>query len=205
MTYRLHPLCLQLFIAFCFSAVWTSALSGRNGASSRVKTIEKVAVIGGGIGGLSLAHALTNSVQDVGTTGKPPVEVSVFDSRDKFDVRAGAGVQLNGGMAVLGKINPSVQEAVIKASVPIKRLKGRNKSWFGDSTDDLWDFSLEELIRNAGGKAEEELIVDGKVIWYSIMRGALQVRNSHRRDSVWTDCMARTIRSASCSLPDTLP
>ena len=142
------------------------------------KQVGKVAIVGGGIAGLSLAHALTNSIQN--DAEAKSIEVSIFDSRPEFDVLSGAGVQINGGMSVLGKINPSVQEAVMKAALPIKRLLARNKSWFRDSTDELWDMSLERIIRDAGGKIEEDLIVDSNVMWYAITRGALQVRERAR-------------------------
>ena len=150
------------------------AFAGEGGRGTfSPRPIKKVAVIGGGIAGLSLAHALANSVE--GGKDSEAIEVSIFDSRPTFDPSAGAGVQLNGGMAVLGKINPRVQDAVMKAAVPIKNLQGRNKSWFGGTTDRLWDFSIEDIIRSAGGEAEKELIVDSNVMWYSVMRGALQV------------------------------
>jgi hypothetical protein len=169
--------CWQLWtslICLC-SLQLTHSWSLDASSKSRQKPIERVAIIGAGIAGLSLAHAINNSPSlSDGSPGS--FEVSIFDSRKSLDYTAGSGVQLNGGMAVLGKINPDVQRAVIDAAVPIATLRGRNKSWFRDATDGLWDFSIEKLIRNAGGRAEEELIVDGKVMWYAIMRGALQVR-----------------------------
>lgn len=60
--------------------------------------VERVAIIGSGIAGLSLAHALTNSpkLAKISTPGSK-IEVSLFDSRPSFDFDAGSGVQLNGG------------------------------------------------------------------------------------------------------------
>lgn len=138
----------------------------------RQKPIKRVAVIGAGIAGLSLAHALANSRNDPAGD----IEVSIFDSRKSLDFTAGSGVQLNGGMAVLGKINPDIQKAAIDAAVPIGSIQSKNKSWFRDAADTLWDLSIENIIRNKGGQTAEELIVDGNVMWYGIMRGALQVR-----------------------------
>jgi salicylate hydroxylase len=84
-------------------------------------------------------------------------------------------VQVNGGLATLGRINPDVQKAVMNAGVPIADLIGKNKAWFGESsTDTLWNYSIEKLIRDKGGSAEEQLIVDGQVQWFGVMRGALQ-------------------------------
>ena len=59
--------------------------------------VERVAIIGSGIAGLSLAHALTNSPELAKSTPGSKIEVSLFDSRPSFDFDAGSGVQLNGG------------------------------------------------------------------------------------------------------------
>ena len=139
----------------------TSALSSNNAPKKR---IERVGIIGAGITGLSLAHALENSKEDL--------EVSIFDSRQSLDYTLGSGVQLSGGLQVLGKINPIVQKAVIEAAIPVSNIRGKNKSWFSDTdTSTLWNYSIEKIIRDAGGEAEKELIQDGKVMWYGIMRG----------------------------------
>lgn len=80
-------------------------------------------------------------------------------------------------MAILRKINPVVHRAVADASLPLKRIASRTKPWFGDKPfDTLLTLPIEEAIRSVGGRAEEELIVDGEVMAYTIMRGALQVR-----------------------------
>ena len=136
-----------------------------------------MAVIGAGISGLSLTHALTNPDRPIDQIGKAAdFEVSIFDSRESLDYSAGSGVQLNGGLAVLRKINPKVHGAVIEAASPIRTIKSSTKSWGGGGLDELWKLSIEKMIRNAGDKSEEELIFDGQPLWYGIMRGALQVR-----------------------------
>jgi hypothetical protein len=60
--------------------------------SSSFFPIRKVAVVGMGIAGLSLAHALENSA-DV----SPGIEVTMFEARSNLDFKTGAGVQITGG------------------------------------------------------------------------------------------------------------
>lgn len=80
------------------------------------------------------------------------------------------------GMSVLRKINPTVQRAVADASLPLKLIASRTKPWFGDKEyDTLLTLPIDETFRTAGGRVTEELVVDGEVMAYTIMRGALQV------------------------------
>ena len=85
--------------------------------------IRKVAIVGSGICGLTLAHALENSHQSVSCR----IESHVFDSRKSLDFNSGAGIQLTGGLATLRKINPDVHRAVVKAGLPLRRIKSRCK------------------------------------------------------------------------------
>jgi hypothetical protein len=68
--------------------------------SSSTPPVKRVAIIGSGIAGLSLAHALTNSPELAKCTPESRIEVSLFDSRPSFDFNAGSGVQLNGGKQI---------------------------------------------------------------------------------------------------------
>lgn len=79
---------------------------------------------------------------------------------------------------MLHKINPKVQRAVADAGLPVKAIRTRSRPWKddGDRFDTLLELELEETVRQEGGKAEEALIIDGEPMFYSIMRGALQVR-----------------------------
>jgi hypothetical protein len=80
------------------------------------------------------------------------------------------------GMSVLRKINPIVQKAVADASLPLKLITSTTKPWFGDQEyDTLFTLPIDETFRTAGGRVTEELVVDGEVMAYAIMRGALQV------------------------------
>lgn len=164
------------------------------------KPVQRVCIVGAGIAGLTLAHGLTNSPslmmtrQEGGTTATTTtttaavtkVSVSVFDSRPSLDYTAGSGVQLNGGLACLGRLNPDVQRAVIDAALPVDCIRGRHKAWNqkqkgnGDgaggsgSVSRLWDYSIQAVVTGAGEIGRDLLDANGNVLWYAIMRGALQ-------------------------------
>jgi hypothetical protein len=71
-----------------------------NGLSTP-RPIRKVAIVGSGIAGLSLAHAFENSPDLFALGDGSPIEVTVYDARPSLNYEAGAGVQLNGGMVVI--------------------------------------------------------------------------------------------------------
>lgn len=127
--------------------------------SSSPRPLERVAIIGSGIAGLTLTHALASLL--------PDVSVSVFDGRPGLDPTVGAGIQLNGGLKVLGDIRPSLQKAVLQAGVPIQRIRSQSPQ-----DGPLLDLDLQRTVQQAG--VTELLQPDGTVLWTSIMRGTLQ-------------------------------
>ena len=136
------------------------------------RPIKRVAVIGSGIAGLGVAHALDSLSNEADN-----LEVSVFDARTKLNPLDGAGIQLNGGLTALGKIDEDLQRKVMEAGLPAKTVESRAKSWSNPSSttyDTLLQLNLEDLVRSTGGAVTENLVQDGEVLWYSIMRGALQ-------------------------------
>lgn len=136
------------------------------------RPIKKVAVIGSGIAGLGVAHALTSLSND-----EDDLEISIFDGRSELNPQDGAGIQLNGGLAALGKIDEGLQMKVMEAGLPAKKVESRAKAWNNPSSttyDTLLQLNLEDLVRNTGGAVTEGLVQNGNVLWYSIMRGALQ-------------------------------
>lgn len=145
----------------------------------RTGHIKNVAVIGSGIAGLGVAHALSSLSND-----DDDMKISIFDARRELDYskNGGAGIQLNGGLTALGKINKYLQKKVMEAGIPTKKVQSRAKAWKDPSSttfDTLLQLDIEDLVKNAGGAVTDGLVSnddDGKatVMWYSIMRGALQ-------------------------------
>lgn len=64
------------------------------------KPIRNIAIVGSGITGLSLAHALENSPDLFACGDGSPIQATVYDARPSLNYEAGAGVQLNGGKEV---------------------------------------------------------------------------------------------------------
>jgi len=154
------------------------ALSSSSIKSLDRKPIRRVAIIGSGIAGLATAHALV-STTTTSNTQQNSIDVSVYDARKGLDRGVGAGIQLNGALSVLGRINPEVQQAVRDAGQTLEAVRSRAKPWDpakraegGYST--LLELPLREVISKFGGEAKAALLPDGELMWISIMRGALQ-------------------------------
>jgi hypothetical protein len=70
-------------------------------SESQPQPITRVAIIGCGVAGLTLAHALENNVEH-GQSTPSKIQTWLFDSRPSLDFQAGAGIQLNGGEPIDG-------------------------------------------------------------------------------------------------------
>ena len=78
-------------------------------------------------------------------------------------------------MAVLHKINPKLHQAMVDAALPLETIETRAKPWFGNSNfNTLLQIGLDDAVRGADDTTRNSLIVDGKVMAHTIMRGALQ-------------------------------
>jgi 2-polyprenyl-6-methoxyphenol hydroxylase-like FAD-dependent oxidoreductase len=158
---------ILLIITTCFYVETCHGLS-------TPKPVKRIAIIGSGISGLSVAQALTNNPSRKADCFDV---VDIFDARASLDTTAGAGIQLNGGLSVLGKINPALQEAVYEAGLSQVRVRSRCKPWFGDKKfDTLLELDLKKTVMSAGGDTAASLLSsdDQRLWWTSIMRGALQ-------------------------------
>jgi len=186
--------------AFTFTSIPTesSSINNRVTSSSSIKSnnrkydislmmamkkIQRVAVIGSGVSGLSFAHALKNNkrFEEEGQS----MEVTLFDSRSDFGFEnTGAGFQLNGGMRALYEINPILQEKVAKAGIPLSKVRSRANPWSDTSRDKkefntLLELDIQKIVRSAGGDTEEMLVLKGddgseEFLFYTIMRGTMQ-------------------------------
>ena len=158
--------------------------------------IKRVAIIGAGISGLGVAHALT-SASGVAAGAAPFDTIELFDARPALNVNDGAGIQLNGGLYALGKISKTLQHHVMDAGLPATKVESRAKAWTNPSSttyETLLQLDLIELVtKSTNPGITETLILTEKdtgteedstdkkrpprsspILWYSIMRGALQ-------------------------------
>lgn len=154
------------------AAIFLLVAASVNSLSAPAKPVRKVAIIGSGIAGLGVAHALDSLSGEA-----DEFEVSLFDSRSGLNAEDGAGIQINGGLRALGNINKDLQQAVMEAGLPQVGIESRTKAWENPSStnfDTLLKIDIPDTIRKAG----VDLVEGDKVLWYAIMRGALQVNQS---------------------------
>jgi len=158
------------------------------------KPIQRVAVVGAGISGLTLKHALENSERSRAASDDP-IKVSIYESRESLNYKAGAGIQMNGGMGILYKINPDLQKKIVMSALPLLKVRSRAKprdwQWPWEKLLDdlrgptaqvtapssyqtLLELDLKEAFSSAQAETRDQLIVDGQVMSYSLLRGALQ-------------------------------
>jgi hypothetical protein len=109
-------------------------------------------------------------------------------------------------MSVLHKINPTVHRAVADAALPLQKIESRSKPWFPTldknnphNSDPRLSLTVLDAIQSEGGRVEKELIIDGEVMSYAIMRGALQVR-THMIEYIHTHLLCEFL---SCTVYQT--
>lgn len=139
-----------------------------------LQPIRSVAIVGGGIAGLTVAQCLQ----------KYGIPYDIFDARPSFDRNAGAGMQLNGGLNILGRIDASLLDAVYQAGLVQASIRSTCIPWFGGSSSDrpydtLLEIPLKETVQSMGGEITETLLDNRnndhrRLLWVSIRRGALQ-------------------------------
>ena len=162
-----------------------AALDATPSTAESRQPVQKVAIIGAGIAGLSLAHALM-------TPKDSNIQVDIFDSRPELDEKAGSGIQLTGGLVALNEISSSLYRQVADAGLPLKKLTSRCRPWFGSNLDNgveqgwkLLEMDIQNAIReNASAKRQKDEETgnnsykleteDGEVVAYTILRGTLQ-------------------------------
>lgn len=120
--------------------------------SAQLRRIGKVAIIGSGPAGLSLAAALQQL--DAGVQ-----EVCIFEGRESFlQAKMGGGVQLSGGAVVIDKLGYLGE--LDRVAQPVESILGRNAQG-----RELLQINVQQLLSAVQG---------GRPMFYSIMRDALQ-------------------------------
>ena len=152
--------------------------------------IQRVAIIGAGVAGLTVAHGLEAAATSDDSTCS--IAYDLLDARPGVDEGIGAGIQLNGGLHVLGKLNAKLRDAVYAAGLPQQSI--RSEAWYSDTstcttdTDDtdgdestkkhrLFELDLPSLIRSSRDPQVVESLTDDsddRVWWVSILRSTLQ-------------------------------
>jgi 2-polyprenyl-6-methoxyphenol hydroxylase-like FAD-dependent oxidoreductase len=151
--------------------------------------MQRVAIIGAGIAGLALAHALL----EPGSEDAKNIAVDIFDSRHELDEKAGSGIQLTGGLVALNEISSSLYRKVADASLPLESVTSRCRPWFGTNLDGnnveqgwkILELDIQKAIRDDAearslaaeedGSRDHTLVTkDGEVVAYTILRGTLQ-------------------------------
>ncbi|EJK72990.1 hypothetical protein THAOC_05418 [Thalassiosira oceanica] len=193
---NMHPFAATLFVSVSASAsafvlprgvrprngrpISAAAPNGiRAGANEDIGSIDRVAVIGSGISGLSLAIALRSLGGLGGDTGKPPMEIDIFDSRNTLDEKAGSGIQVTGGLSALRKIDKDLQKEVCESALPLRRVESKCSpwvNWFGEDGWKILELDVQKAIRDLALSEDDCGLVteDGEVLAYTILRGTLQ-------------------------------
>eukprot|EP00956_Cyclotella_meneghiniana_P024665 scaffold49823_cov73-Cyclotella_meneghiniana.AAC.7 len=147
--------------------------------------VQRVAIVGAGIAGLSLAHAL------LAPPNNNNLHIDIFDSRSELDENTGSGVQLTGGLVALNKISSKLYRQVADAGLPFESVTSRCKPWFGSNIDGsvekgwkLLDLDVQKAMRDDATERKMDIETDtddytlvmenGEVVAYTIMRGTLQ-------------------------------
>jgi salicylate hydroxylase len=166
---------------FVFCMTWhrCDALSMMATQAPTPRPVQRVAIIGAGISGLAVAHALAYQHHQVDSTSSSttpsPMHISLYDSRARLDTTAGAGVQLNGGLVALQRMSPLAYEAVWQAGLPVVGIQSQVQKNEGTTNDyeTILQLDLHQIISQSA-TARQTLMQGDRLLWVAIMRGALQ-------------------------------
>eukprot|EP00571_Detonula_confervacea_P003033 CAMPEP_0172315074 /NCGR_PEP_ID=MMETSP1058-20130122/24039_1 /TAXON_ID=83371 /ORGANISM="Detonula confervacea, Strain CCMP 353" /LENGTH=599 /DNA_ID=CAMNT_0013029069 /DNA_START=1 /DNA_END=1800 /DNA_ORIENTATION=+ len=171
-------------------------LKASTSSTAEAAPVQKVAIIGAGIAGLSLAHALRSAnLNSKNNSNNAPIQIDIFDSRSELDEKSGSGIQLTGGMAALRRISPELQRTVSEAALPLERVVSKCRPWFGAGEGwKILELDIQEAIREKEAAADERRVAqeegndngngdgekyglvteEGEVLAYTILRGTMQ-------------------------------
>jgi len=120
---------------------------------------KKVAIIGGGPAGLTMAHALLKLPTGV-------EQVKVFEQKNESLPGIGGGIQINGGAAVLSRLG--MRAKIAESCQPLRTILSRNVDG-----RELLKMSVPDVIARDRA-AREALMVEGDIMAYLVMRDHLQ-------------------------------
>mmetsp|Transcript_26845 Transcript_26845/g.61800 ORF Transcript_26845/g.61800 Transcript_26845/m.61800 type:complete len:396 (-) Transcript_26845:1219-2406(-) len=152
-------------------------------AGGSQRHISNIAVAGGGIGGLSFVRCVQKMHDGVSVSVFDP---SLYAPDDDYggEDGGGAGIQLNGGLAVLDRIDPSLRRQIARAGIPLERIRSRScgeeedeyPASFADWYRTLLEMDVRDCIGQTRGKAARSLIADddGSLLNTAIHRGTLR-------------------------------
>ena len=90
-------------------------------------------VVGARIAGLSLVHALTNNAQDEHANNpgaRTLLHVTIFSFYLSLEDADSDGIQINGSVGMLHRINLALLRQVTEVSTPLSKIQSRTTLWF---------------------------------------------------------------------------
>jgi len=126
-------------------------------SSSKSCPIERVAIIGGGVAGLSFANALLSSSTTTAAAARSRrMVIDMYESRSNFEYeQGGSGIQLTGGLVALRAISPTLQRQVCDASLPLGKVISHCRPWFSSSSSGSSSGSSKERKKEGGSNDDD--------------------------------------------------
>ena len=101
-----------------------------------------------------------------------PISVTLFEKDKMLMPDEGAGFLLNGGLAVLGRINEDVQRAVYEAGHPVKGISGRIVT--NGKCEEVIKINFQEVVTSSPEIEQDFVKDDGSIMFSFMKRGACQ-------------------------------
>ena len=161
----------------------SSTMPSSSSSSTKSYPIKRVAIIGGGIAGLSFANALLSSSSTTTVARQSRrIEIDIYESRSNFKYeKSGSGIQLTGGLSALRAISPLLQRQVCDASLPLSKVVSHCRPWFGTTSTS----SSSKEKKNAGNSNNDD---DGwKILELNVQQTILDEHDNIMCKKIETD------------------